>query len=109
MAARFSGFDGLNGIKSTLQNLTDTSLRFYDMQDFQWRLKAEPIHPITKRLRGSGLVEAVGFPVAVQAPKLIYECINHYDLDIRQIMLPDHTVLISIDRQIVVNYFRVPE
>ena len=81
MVARFCGFDGLNGIKSTLQNLTDTSLRFYDIDDFQRRLGAEPIHPITKKLRDIGLVEVAGFPVAVQAPELIYECINHYNLD----------------------------
>ena len=55
------------------------------------------------------MVEAAGFPVAIQAPKLIYECINHYDPDTKQITLPDSTMLISIDRQMVVNYFRVPE
>ena len=107
MAARFVGFDGLNGIKSTLQNLTDTSLHFFDMQDFQKRLKSKPIHPITERLQGSGLVEAIGFPMAVQAIELIYEYINHYNLDTRKIVLPDHTVLISIDRQTMVNCFNV--
>ena len=65
MAARFSGFNGLNGIKYTLQNLTNTSLRFYDMDDFQRRLKEKPIHPIMERLRESGLVEVVGFPFVV--------------------------------------------
>ena len=65
MAAKFCGFDGLNGIKSTLQNLTDTSLRFYDMDDFQRRLGAEPIHPIMEKLRDSGLVEVTEFPVVV--------------------------------------------
>ena len=65
IAARFCRFDSLNGIKSTLQNLTDTSLRFYDMEDFQRRLGAEPIHPITEKLRDSGLVEAARFLVAV--------------------------------------------
>ena len=51
----------------------------------------------------------VGFPIVVQAPELIYKCINHYDPDTKQIMLPDSTVLISIDRKMVVNSFRVPE
>ena len=61
MASRFYGFDRLNGIKSTLQNLTDTSLRFYDMDDFQRRLKVEPIYLIIERLRESVLVEIVRF------------------------------------------------
>ena len=32
MVTKFMGFDGLNGIKSTLQNFMGTSLHFYDMQ-----------------------------------------------------------------------------
>ena len=103
MATRFTGFDGLGGIKSSWSTITDTSLRFYDMQDFQKRLRTDPIHPITEKLLGSGLVEAVGFPVAMQAPELILECINHYNPDTKQILLPDQTVLISIDRQAIVN------
>ena len=77
METRFSSFDGLGRIKSAWSTITDTSLHFYDMQDFQRRLRTDPIHPITEKLRGSGLVEAAGFPVAVQAPELILESINH--------------------------------
>ena len=109
MATRFIGFDGLGGIKSAWQTIMDTSLYFYDMQDFQRRLKSEPIHPITKKLSGSGLVEVAGFPVVVQALELIYKCINHYNPDTRQIVLPDHIVLISIDRKTVVNCLQVPK
>ena len=55
------------------------------------------------------MVEVANFLVVVQAPKLIYECINHYNPDTKKIMLPDHMVLISIDRQTVVNCFKDPE
>ena len=54
-------------------------------------------------------MEAAGFPVAVQAPELIVECINHYNPDTKQILLPDQSVLISVDRQAVVNCLRIPE
>ena len=81
MATRFAGFDGLGGIKSAWSTITNTSLCFYDMQDFQRRLREEPIHPITEKLRGSGLVEVAGFLIAVQAPELILECVNHYNPD----------------------------
>ena len=63
----------------------------------------EPIHPIIEKLQGCGLVEATRFPVAVQAPKLIVECINHYNPDTKQFFLLDQMVLISIDRKVVVN------
>jgi hypothetical protein len=79
------------------------------MQDFQGRLRTEPIHPITEKLHGSGLVEATGFPIAVQALELMIECINHYNPDTKHILLPDQTVLISVDRQAVVNYLQIPE
>ena len=81
MATKFAGFDGLGGIKSAWSTISDTSLHFYDMQDFQRRLRTDPIHPITEKLRGSGLVEAAGFPVVVQALDLILQCINHYNPD----------------------------
>ena len=77
MAARFIGFDGLGRIKSAWSTITDTSLHFYDMQDFQRRLRTEPVHPITEKLKGTRLVEATRFPIVVQAPELIFECINH--------------------------------
>ena len=60
MAARFAGFDGLGGIKSAWSTITDTSLCFYDMQDFQRRLRIYLVHPITEKLRGSRLVEFAG-------------------------------------------------
>lgn len=75
----------MGGVKSTWKNISDTSLRFFDMQDFQRRLRTEPIHPITEKLRGSGLVEAAGFPIIVQALELIIQCINHYNLKTKQI------------------------
>ena len=109
MAARFAGFDGLGGIISAWSTITDTSLYFYDMQDFQRRLRTELVHPITEKLKGSRLVEAAGFPILVQAPELILQCINHYNSDTKQILLPDQSVLISIDRQAVVNYLQIPE
>ena len=98
MATRFAGFDGLGGIKSAWSTIMDTSLCFYDMQDFQRRLRAELVHPIMEKLQGSRLVEAARFLVEVQDPKLILECINHYKLDTKKILLPYQIVLISIDR-----------
>lgn len=98
MTTKFVDFDRLNEIKSVLQKFIDTSLHFYNMQDFYKGVRSEPIHPIMEKLRGCGIVEVV------QAPKLISECINHYNLDTRQIVLPDDIVLISIDRKTMVNW-----
>ena len=39
MAARFAGFDSMGGIKSAWSTITDTSLRFYDMQDFSKKIE----------------------------------------------------------------------
>ena len=99
----------LGGVKSTWQNISNTSLHFFDMLDFQRRLRAEPIHPITEKLHGSGLVKASGFPITVQAPELIVECINHYNPNTKKILLPDQIILISVDRKAVVNCLQIPE
>ena len=40
---------------------------------------------------------------------MIIECINHYNLDTKKILLPDQMVLISIDRKEVVNCLRILE
>ena len=68
MATKFTGFDGLIGIKSQLQNFIDTSLHFYDMENFERRVKYEHIYPIIEKLQGCGLVEAASFLAVVQAP-----------------------------------------
>ena len=106
---QFSSFDGLGGVKSTWQDILDTSLCFFDMLDFQRRLRAEPIHPITEKLCRSGLVEAAGFPVVVQALELIAECINHYNPATEKILFSNQTVLILVDRKALVNFLRIPE
>ena len=69
----------------------------------------DPIHPITEKLRGNGLVEATRFLITVQAPQLILECINHYNPDTKKILLPDQTVLILINHQVIVNCLRIPK
>lgn len=62
-----------------------------------------------EKLRESGLVEAATFPMAVQAPELIYECIAHYNPETKQIVLPNDNILLSIDRETIVNCLRIPE
>jgi hypothetical protein len=72
---------GFNGLKSDFQNIEDTSLRFFYLFDFLKRVSAPNPHPVTEKLRDSGLVEATDFPIAIQAPELIYEYITHYNLE----------------------------
>ena len=109
MEIKFTCFDGLTRIKFELHKFIETSLYFYDIDDFQSWLKSEHIHPITEKLWGCGFVEATSFPIVVQSLEMIYECIHHYNLDTRKIILPDDIILISIDRKRVVNYLHVPE
>lgn len=66
-------------------------------------------HLIIEKLNNGGLVEAATFPSAVQAHKLIYECINHYNLETKQIMLPNDNILLSIDRETIVSFLCIPE
>ena len=81
MEDRFNRFNELGGNKYNLQSFIDTSFQFYNMQDFQRKLRLEPFHPITKKLWGSGLVKVASFLVAIEALELICECIIFYYLD----------------------------
>lgn len=74
---------GFNDLKSDYQNLEDTSLKFFDLSDFLKRVKAPNPHLVMEKLRDCGLVEAAAYPTTVQVPELIYECIAHYNLEMK--------------------------
>ena len=76
-------------LESEFRSFLDTLIKFYDLGDLHRRLNSQPIHLITHKLKESGLVEAAGFPMAVQAPKLVKECIERYNLETKQILLLD--------------------
>lgn len=109
MATKHVAPRGLNGLKSYFQNLADTSLRFFDLVDFQKRVSMPNPHPITEKLKKSGLVEDSVFLFVVQAPKLIYECIAHYNLKTKQIMLQNDNMLLSIDQEAIVSCLCIPQ
>lgn len=71
-------------------------------------LNSQPIHPITQKLKQSGLVEAVTFPMDVQAPELVRECIKRYNLETKQILLPDQSILLSINKALMQSAFGIP-
>lgn len=90
MTAKASGSDRLIGLGSDLKEVSNTSLRFFDLRDFHRRLNSHPIHPpITQKLKDSGLVEDARFPIAVQAPNLVRECIEKYNVVTKEILFPD--------------------
>ena len=65
MAIKATDYDKRIGLESELKDLTDTSFKFYDLGDLHKRLSSQPIHPITQKLKESGLVEVVGFLMVV--------------------------------------------
>jgi hypothetical protein len=108
MAIRPAGYDKLIGLESELKELTDTSFKFHDLGDLHRRLNSQPIHSITQKLKESRLVEAIGFPLAVYAPKLMRECIERYDPETKQILFPGQSVLILIDKALMQPTFGIP-
>lgn len=108
MEIRVVGYDKLIGLESDLKELTDTSFKFYDLGDLHKRLNSQPIHPITQKLKESGLVEVVGFLMVVHAPELVRECIKRYDLEMKQILFPDQSILISINKALMQSAFDIP-
>ena len=81
MATKSASSVGLTSIKSQLGEFIDNSLKFFDMMDFQRRLRDKHMHPIIEKLKGSGLVKATSFPIVVHALELIFKYISHYNLE----------------------------
>ena len=76
MVVKASSNDILIVLKSELKEVSNTSLRFFDLKDLHRRLNSHPIHPIRQKLKDIGLVEFVGFQMEFKAPKLVRECIE---------------------------------
>ena len=89
MTMRAASYAKLIILESELKYLTNTSFKFNDLHDLHRRLNFQPVHPITQKLKESGLVEAAIFPMVVQAPELIRECIERYDPKMKKILLPN--------------------
>lgn len=97
MAVKASSYERLIGLENELKEVSDTSLRFFDLGDLHRRLNSILIHPITQKLKESGLVQAVGFLMVVQALELVRECIEKYNPQTKQILFPDQSVLLYIN------------
>lgn len=108
MEIRASGYDRLVGIESQLKYFDNTSFKLYDLGDLHRRLSTQPIHLIIQKLKESGLIETTFFPMAMQAPDLVRECIKRYNPKTRQIFFPDQSVLLSMDKELMQSTFDVP-
>lgn len=62
-----------------IPKIGETKLRQVNMNEFREKFNVPNPPPITQKVVHSGLVEVVAFPIAVQCPKLVLECIKHYD------------------------------
>ena len=98
MTIKGASYDKLIGLESELKELTYISFKFYDLGDLHRRLNSQPSHPITQKLKESGLVEVAIFLMVVHAPKLVKECNERYNLEKKKIMFPDQCILISINK-----------
>ena len=107
MFIRALGYDQLIGLESELKNLTDTSFKFYELGDLHQSLNSQPIHPITQKIKESGLVEVARFSMVVQAPKLVSEFIERYNLETKKILLPNQSILLSINKALMQSTFGV--
>ena len=46
--------------------------------------------------------------MAMQAPELVKECIERYNLETKQILLPDQSILLSVNKELMQFAFRIP-
>ena len=101
MEIRAAGYDKLIGLESELKEITDTSFKFYNLGDLHRRFNSQPIHPITQNLKERKPAKVVIFLMVVHAPKLVEECIERYNLEIKKILLLNQSILISIKKALM--------
>ena len=101
MVGRIGGVDKLPGLGSGLKTYSNTLFKFYNLKDLHKRLNAHHIHPITLKLKESGLVEVVGLLLVIYALELLHECISKYDPKTKKIMMLDNFVLLSFSQEVM--------
>lgn len=57
----------------------DTWLGLVNLDELRKKFNQPNPPPIIERVRGSGLIEATTFPIAVHSLELVLECIRHYN------------------------------
>lgn len=64
--------------------------------------------PMMQRIVDSDLIEAVVFPLALQCPKLVLECMNPYDTYHTCIKDANGGVLLNVERETIMVVFKIP-
>ena len=108
MEIKVVGYDRLIGLESDLKHFSDTSFKFYDLGDLHRRLNTHPIHPITQKLKESGLVLVIGFPMAMQVPIFLKECVEIYNPETKYILLPSQSILLSVNKELMQSTLEIP-
>lgn len=96
-------------ITSQWANVADTNLGKFVMKKFQGPLYTNTPTRISKKMIKSGVIQAAGFPLAIQCNELIVECARHYDTNTKQIKTSDGKVLAFLSETAIHEAFNIPE
>lgn len=98
-------------INSKWKNATDTNLGHVDFKYFKRRMYGQDGFlptPITRWMMRNGIVQAVGFPPAMECAELMVECAIHYNAQEREIVAPDGRVLAHLGELAIQETFGIP-
>lgn len=56
-----------------------------NVQEMELEEHIQKGNKVARRLWDSGLIEAVSFPISILSEELVVNCVNHYNLETREI------------------------
>lgn len=106
---KYTGYKYVSGLTYEGPEIGDTWLGPVNLDELQKKFNKPNPPPIIERVVGSGLIEAAAFSIPVQCPKLVLECIKHYNSQTQEVRIKDNRLVLKIQRSTFVSYLRTPE
>jgi len=89
-------------------NVGDTNMGNSSLEDIKSVLEEPNEGSLARAIMRSGTIEAACFPPALPCPEMIIECVKKYEVDTRQIIAKDGTILAYLQTEAVEETFNIP-
>lgn len=96
-------------IVSKWSNIGDTNLGNFSVKKFREVPYIGKPSPVARRIVGSGIIKAAGFPPAIQCHELMIECARHYDPQSRSIVSKEGNTLAYLSDEAISEALHLPE
>lgn len=92
-----------------MPKIRDTKVGQVNLDEL-WEKVNKPNPPLIKqKVIVIGLIEAATFPIVIQCPNLVIECIIHYDSHTCEVRTHDNRLVVKIQRTTFTSCLKLPK